>query len=695
VCLDKALHAQYVYTIKADSVKITNTCDTAELIIENHTQNVPGFLFNKGRGRTEFRRGLTSLNESVFLIGADTLDLDKILGGRFYKQGGNSFGTTALLGTKDDYPLTFIQNGIEKGRIDTSGHWLFHTTEDNGFPTQFKGDIWQAGALFQDKNVNIIPIGGVFGDARINIGSGNVVTGHAAVALGSAMRVTAAGVATVGIGWDNTVYDGVGILGSTDRGIAIGIGSYAGENAIALGAASHTTANNQFVCGGPDHDYESPTAPNKPIANVFFGSGVQRNNLPGPGIPYTINGSGAFGTDYAGGNITIAGGKGTGSATPGSITFSLANTTSSGSTLQSLFEKARIAGGSGNFLINTSTDNGDKLQVIGNVFANGNQHKMGNLAIVSGADVGNSGFATGIRIDNSSYGSFIFQGTNQGSANDMFVFTDAYGGIGQDIINPDQSLIRIKSGIRSNNTVGNSANMLNIQPEYNLNPAISNPLTMRGIYYNPKLTSVISGSKHIAIETVTGDVLLGTTSGNIGMGTNSPTAQLHTTGSVRFGGLTSNNSLTRMVVSDANGNLYYKEDSSSGAFNGSINSDLAVNGRISAQKMLITQTGRWPDYVFSKHYTLPALSEVENFIKRNNHLPGIPSAAEVEKKGIDVGDNQANLLKKIEELILYAIEQEKKIQKQSEDISELKNKNKELELLKQQMAELKALIQKQ
>src|SRR5688572_31603689 len=95
LCLEKTLHAQYVYTIKADSVKITNTCDTAELIIENHTQNVPGFLFNKGRGRTEFRRGLTELTSNVYLIGADTLDFNKILGGSFYKQGGNSFGTTA------------------------------------------------------------------------------------------------------------------------------------------------------------------------------------------------------------------------------------------------------------------------------------------------------------------------------------------------------------------------------------------------------------------------------------------------------------------------------------------------------------------------------------------------------------------------------------------------------------------------
>jgi hypothetical protein len=74
LCLEKAVHAQYIYTIKADSVKITNTCDTAELIIENHTQNVSGFLFNKGRGRTEFRRAV-SLSDSSLLLGGDTLVL--------------------------------------------------------------------------------------------------------------------------------------------------------------------------------------------------------------------------------------------------------------------------------------------------------------------------------------------------------------------------------------------------------------------------------------------------------------------------------------------------------------------------------------------------------------------------------------------------------------------------------------------
>jgi hypothetical protein len=72
LCTKQVLLSQYVYTIKADSVKITNTCDTAELIIENHTQNVLGFLFNKGKGRTEFRRAI-KLDDSTLVFGGDTL----------------------------------------------------------------------------------------------------------------------------------------------------------------------------------------------------------------------------------------------------------------------------------------------------------------------------------------------------------------------------------------------------------------------------------------------------------------------------------------------------------------------------------------------------------------------------------------------------------------------------------------------
>jgi hypothetical protein len=72
VILVQQLSAQYVYTIKADSVKLT-ACDSTELIIENHSRGVPGFLYNKGNGRTEFRRVLVKLNDSTYLMGTDTL----------------------------------------------------------------------------------------------------------------------------------------------------------------------------------------------------------------------------------------------------------------------------------------------------------------------------------------------------------------------------------------------------------------------------------------------------------------------------------------------------------------------------------------------------------------------------------------------------------------------------------------------
>lgn len=87
---------------------------------------------------------------------------------------------------------------------------------------------------------------------------------------------------------------------------------------------------------------------------------------------------------------------------------------------------------------------------------------------------------------------------------------------------------------------------------------------------------------------------------------------------------------------------------------------LAVNGDIFSRKVKVAQTG-WADYVFETHYRLPTLAEVEAYIKQNKHLPEVPSANEVEKNGLDLGDNQAVLLKKIEELTLYAIDQQKKI----------------------------------
>lgn len=86
---------------------------------------------------------------------------------------------------------------------------------------------------------------------------------------------------------------------------------------------------------------------------------------------------------------------------------------------------------------------------------------------------------------------------------------------------------------------------------------------------------------------------------------------------------------------------------------------LAVLGKIRSEE-LVVETG-WADYVFDEKYKLQPLDEVEKFIQKNKHLPNIPSAAEIEKNGLHVGDTQKRMMEKIEELTLYVIELKKEI----------------------------------
>lgn len=93
---------------------------------------------------------------------------------------------------------------------------------------------------------------------------------------------------------------------------------------------------------------------------------------------------------------------------------------------------------------------------------------------------------------------------------------------------------------------------------------------------------------------------------------------------------------------------------------------LTVAGGILANRVKVSQTLTWPDYVFEPSYKLTPLDELEEYVTKNKHLPGIPSAAEVAEKGLDIGDNQAALLKKIEELTLYIIELKKELAKKED-----------------------------
>ncbi|MCL6294859.1 tail fiber protein [Jejuia spongiicola] len=110
---------------------------------------------------------------------------------------------------------------------------------------------------------------------------------------------------------------------------------------------------------------------------------------------------------------------------------------------------------------------------------------------------------------------------------------------------------------------------------------------------------------------------------------------------------------------------------------------LAVNGNIHTKEVKVDLIG-WSDFVFEDSYKLPTLKEVEQHIKEKGHLQDIPSAEEVKKDGIYLGEMDSKLLQKIEELMLYTIEQEKRIES-------LEDKNEKLILLVEKL--LKAKIE--
>lgn len=137
--------------------------------------------------------------------------------------------------------------------------------------------------------------------------------------------------------------------------------------------------------------------------------------------------------------------------------------------------------------------------------------------------------------------------------------------------------------------------------------------------------------------------------------------------------LNSNNIL--MVNNFGNNLMAVKADGSVGI--GTVNTKgykLAVNGNIVATQVTVKKYANWPDYVFEQNYHLPSLNEVESFVKKNKHLPGIPTATEIDEKGVDVGALSQQLLQKVEELTLYIIEQQKMIR-------DLQEKNDRLEAM--------------
>lgn len=298
-----------IYTIQADSVLLTNCNDSTELIIENHTQGVPGFLYNTGKGRTAFKQALVKLNDTTYVIGPDTLKM-RNSSPNAWLQNGNSFGATGWLGTKDNQHLDIYTNNQRRIRIDTAGNFVMgystYTFPTNGYVFDVNGP----GRFRVVGATTGIPADMQAFDIRLN----------PSYTFGGAVDAS-----TILFG---NIHAYIGVNKATYGNYPIGSLIIGGSNKVV--ALADASFNPIFMINGVQ-------------ASINGGySGINAGGTAG-----VVSNSNAL-------NFTINGGRGTGTGTVGDIILTTGNSQASGTTIHTMTNRWWIKGATG-YLSNTST----------------------------------------------------------------------------------------------------------------------------------------------------------------------------------------------------------------------------------------------------------------------------------------------------------------------------------------------------
>lgn len=180
-------------------------------------------------------------------------------------------------------------------------------------------------------------------------------------------------------------------------------------------------------------------------------------------------------------------------------------------------------------------------------------------------------------------------------------------------------------------------------------------------------------------------------SGNVGIGTNTPGYALDVSGTINASNILINDAplpsspwaLSGNDVSYTSGNVGIGTTNTQGFL-------LAVAGNMVAEGVKVELESNWPDFVFEKDFDLQSLMEIEAYIKKNGHLPNVPSAEEIKNNGINLGEMDATLLQKIEELTLHSIQQQKEIDSLKRINQKLSEQNKLILSLQERLLRLES-----